>query len=88
MVTGIGYMLLSGNLTVVVDRHGNGWAALFDQKAEMADLVKVHPGFRDASSAVLHRFAVDPGYNACARHLAGAMPHGCSLQAAQRWPPQ
>ena len=31
--------------------------------AETADLVKVHPGFRDATSAVLHRFGVDAAYN-------------------------
>ncbi len=63
LVTGIGYMIFSGNLTVVVDRRGNSSRAAFDQMAEKADLVKVHPGFRDASSAVLHRFGVDPGYD-------------------------
>jgi CxxC motif-containing protein (DUF1111 family) len=29
---------------------------------EPADLVRMHPGFRDASTTVLHRFGVDPDY--------------------------
>jgi hypothetical protein len=28
-----------------------------------ADLARIHPGFRDASSAVLHHFGVDPDYS-------------------------
>jgi CxxC motif-containing protein (DUF1111 family) len=62
LATGIGYMVF-GNTSVIVDRDSNGWAGGFDQEADPADMVKVHPGFRDARSAVLHRFGVDPEYS-------------------------
>ncbi len=62
LATGIGYMVF-GNSSVIVDRGGNGWGGGFDQTADPADLVKVHPGFRDASTTVLHRFGVDPDYS-------------------------
>ncbi len=86
MVTGIGYMLLSGNLTVVVDRRGNGWGALFDQTAETADLVTVHPGFRDASSAVLHRFGVDSGYDGWRSTLLGRCRTGARVRPPKGGP--
>jgi mono/diheme cytochrome c family protein len=62
LATGIGYMVF-GDTSVIVDRSGNGWRAGFDQEADPADLANVHPGFRDAKSAVLHRFGVDPDYS-------------------------
>ena len=37
-----------------------GGAPGFDQASDPADLVMVHPGFRNASSAVIHRFGADP----------------------------
>ena len=33
------------------------------RRTRLADLVRVHPGFRDARSTVLHRFGVDPDYS-------------------------
>jgi mono/diheme cytochrome c family protein len=62
LATGIGYMVFR-DTSVIVDRDGNGWGGGFDQVADPVDLVKVHPGFRDARSAVLHRFGVDPDYS-------------------------
>jgi CxxC motif-containing protein (DUF1111 family) len=63
LATGIGYMVFPGNTSVIVDRMGNGWRGGFDQEADPADMVKVHPGFRDARSTVLQRFGVDPDYS-------------------------
>ncbi len=65
MVSGIGYMIVPGDLTVLVDRGRNTlWGVEgFTNGAEKVDLVNAHPGFRDANSAVLHRFGVDPGYD-------------------------
>jgi len=62
LATGIGYMVF-GDTSVIVDRDGNGWASGFDQMSDQADLVNVHPAFRDTRSAVLHRFGVDPEYS-------------------------
>jgi CxxC motif-containing protein (DUF1111 family) len=63
LTTGIGYMVFVGDASVIVDNHGNGWGGGFDQTADRADMAKVHPGFRDATTAVLHRFGVDPDYS-------------------------
>jgi CxxC motif-containing protein (DUF1111 family) len=63
LTTGIGYMVFVGDASVIVDNHGNGWGGGFDQTADPADMAKVHAGFRDATTAVLHRFGVDPDYS-------------------------
>ena len=62
LATGIGYMVF-GDTSVIVDSRGNGWNAGFDQTADPADLMQAHPGFRDARSAVIHRFGVDSDYS-------------------------
>jgi hypothetical protein len=51
---------------VVVDGNviqGNIGIDMVATTPDPVDLVKAHPGFRDARSAVLHRFGVDPGYS-------------------------
>jgi CxxC motif-containing protein (DUF1111 family) len=64
LATGIGYMAspdtpvgVNGNVIA-----GNIGLNLVSSKPVQDDLVRAHPGFRDASSAVLHRFGVDPNY--------------------------
>ncbi len=62
LAAGIGYMIF-GDTSVLVDRTGIGWNFGLDLTANKADLISVHPRFRDASAVVLHRFGVDPNYS-------------------------
>ncbi len=65
LATGIGY-IASPDTPVVVDGNvitGNIGLDMVSTNPDQADLVKAHPGFGDARSAVLHRFGVDPGYS-------------------------
>ena len=65
LATGIGYILSPDRPMVILARLLGG-ETRFDLAAtdpELADLVKLHPGFRDARSTVLHRFGVDPDYS-------------------------
>ncbi len=65
LATGIGYMA-SPDTPVVVNGNviaGNIGLGLVSTNPDPADLVKSHPGFRDATSAVLHRSGVDPDYS-------------------------
>ena len=86
LVTGIGYFLFSGDLTVIVDRNRNvleGGDGI-DQGAERADMVKAHPGFRDATSAVLHRFGVDPDYDGWRSTILGRCRTGTRIRTTTR----
>jgi hypothetical protein len=65
LASGIGYILSPTGPMVILDR-------LFSEKAGLdmvaadpdpADMVRIHPGFRDATSTVLHRFGVEPDYS-------------------------
>lgn len=65
LATGIGYTL-SPNSPMLSLNRVLGDQPGFDMVTtdpDPADLVKVHPGFRDAASAVVHRFSVDPDYS-------------------------
>jgi CxxC motif-containing protein (DUF1111 family) len=64
LATGIGYMA-SPDTPVVVNGNviaGNIGLNMVSTRPVQDDLVRAHPGFRDASSVVLHRFGVDPDY--------------------------
>ncbi len=80
-------MLYSGDLTVVVNRSGGPSGVLFDQRAETADLEKVHPGFRDATSAVLHRFGVDAAYNGWRSTMLSRSRTGARVRPPNGGPP-
>jgi CxxC motif-containing protein (DUF1111 family) len=65
LATGIGYIL--SPLSPIANM-----GQLFGEKPELemvaadpdpADLMRIHPGFRDATSTVLHRFGVEPDYS-------------------------
>jgi CxxC motif-containing protein (DUF1111 family) len=65
LATGIGYILSPQSPIAIIGQ-------LFGEKPGLdmvpadpdpADLMKIHPGFRDATSTVLHRFGVDPDYS-------------------------
>ena len=45
-------------------RGSSGGSALRRSHAESTFLPGIHPGFRDANSIVLHRYGIDPAYNA------------------------
>jgi CxxC motif-containing protein (DUF1111 family) len=64
LATGIGYMGSHGTQVVVNGNviAGNIGLDLISTNPDPADLVRSHPGFRDARSVVLHRFGVDPDY--------------------------
>jgi CxxC motif-containing protein (DUF1111 family) len=54
--------------------------------ANVADLVRIHPGFRDAPAVVLHRYANDGDYRVWREWVLGR--HGTiSIQQSQRNPP-
>jgi hypothetical protein len=61
LATGIGYILSPASPMGILLEGVTG-SDLAATDPELADLVRIHPGFRDARSAVLHRFGVDPGY--------------------------
>ena len=46
------------------------------QQLEREELAKVHPGFRTASSVVLHRFGTDANYAAWRHELAADSTFG------------
>jgi CxxC motif-containing protein (DUF1111 family) len=65
LVTGIGYAV-SPDKSVEVNGNtfeGNIGLDMIGANPDRADLVKLHPAFQSARSAVLHRFGVDPAYN-------------------------
>jgi CxxC motif-containing protein (DUF1111 family) len=53
---------------------GSLTANAFALKPDEDDLVKYHPGLLTASSAVLHRFGVDPAYAEWRSHVTIALP--------------
>jgi CxxC motif-containing protein (DUF1111 family) len=65
LATGIGYTLSPTGPMVILARMlgGETRSDLVATDPELADLVRIHPGFRDARSTVLHRFGVDPAYS-------------------------
>ena len=71
LAAGIGYMIF-GDTSVLVDRTGIGWNFGLDLTANKADLISIHPRFRDASAVVLHRFGVDPNYSDMGEDLSDA----------------
>ncbi len=65
LATGIGYILSPTGPMVVLDRLLGEKPGLEMVAADPdpADMVRIHPGFRDATSTVLHRFGVEPDYS-------------------------
>ncbi len=65
LATGIGYTLSPTGPMVVLDRLLGEKPGLDMVAADPdpADMVRIHPGFRDATSIVLHRFGVEPDYS-------------------------
>ncbi|MGP0063025.1 MAG: di-heme oxidoredictase family protein [Isosphaeraceae bacterium] len=59
---------------VLSSAEGSLTANAFALKPDEDDLVKYHPGLLTASSAVLHRFGVDPAYAEWRSHLTIALP--------------
>ena len=53
---------------------GSLTAHSFALKPDEDDLVKFHPGLLTASSAVIHRFGVDPAYAEWRSHVTIALP--------------
>ena len=64
LATGIGYTLSPTGPMVALDRLLGEKPGLDMVAADPdpADMVRIHPGFRDATSTVLHRFGVEPDY--------------------------
>jgi CxxC motif-containing protein (DUF1111 family) len=65
LATGIGYTLSPTGPMVILDRMlgGKPGLDLVAADPDPAELVRIHPGFRDATSTVLHRFGVEPNYS-------------------------
>ncbi len=65
LATGIGYTLSPVGPMAIVARLSGGETGsdMVATDPELADLVRIHPGFRGARSTVLHRFGVDPAYS-------------------------
>ena len=65
LASGIGYTLSPFSSMAIVGRllGAKGGLNMVAVDPDPADTVKIHPGFRDASSAVLHRFGVEPDYS-------------------------
>jgi CxxC motif-containing protein (DUF1111 family) len=65
LATGIGYTLSPTGPMVILDRLLGEKPGLDMVAADPdpADMVRIHPGFRDATSTVLHRFGVEPDYS-------------------------
>ena len=66
-------------------RIGNSTNPSRPPRLNLADLVQIHPGFRDATSVVLHRFGPDPDYRAWRESIPGQ--HGAIfIRTSQRNP--
>jgi CxxC motif-containing protein (DUF1111 family) len=65
LATGIGYTLSPTSPMVILNRLLGEKPGLDMVPADPdpADMVRIHPGFRDATSTVLHRFGVEPDYS-------------------------
>ena len=77
LATGIGYTLSpTGPMAILARLLGDDTRSdLVATDPELADMVRIHPGFRDARSTVLHRFGVDPAYSMwCATFRSQSRP--------------
>jgi hypothetical protein len=90
VATGIGYNISPDSPVVIMGNliSGNVGLDMVATDPEPADLLRIHPGFRDARSTVLHRFGVDPDYSrwraAFRSQTRPAVPVPRSLSSRQR----
>jgi mono/diheme cytochrome c family protein len=63
LAAGVGYVFSPDKTVVVKGNVFSGNIGADSMTPDQADLAKIHPGFRDSRSAVLHRYGVDPEYS-------------------------
>jgi hypothetical protein len=67
---------------------GNYGLSMIATAPDRADLARAHPGFRDARSAVLHRYGVDPRYDRWRANVQGELrDKGIAATITARNPP-
>jgi CxxC motif-containing protein (DUF1111 family) len=91
VATGIGYVPSPDHPRTALDDlfARSGMPAIVETAPDPLDLMKLHPGFRDATSAVVHRFGVDPDYSRwraefCAQARPAPDPPSIALDGPDR----